>query len=79
MLAYLENAALPDAKGVSEQVKVGASDLHILDTAHVGPGHHLSPNKQTDGWMQRQTGADTPPSSSLDSYLIGLEAGSPPM
>lgn len=57
---YLKNAALPDAKSIPQQVKVGPSDLHVLYAAHIGPGHHLSPNEQTDGCRKRQTGGTHP-------------------
>lgn len=78
----LQHAAFADSKGVSQQVEVGASDLHIFNTAHVQPGHHLSPGRQTDRNAVRQV--DTVRSrditaSSSATDLIGREAGSPPM
>lgn len=73
-LFYLENAALPDAKCIPQKVKVGTSDLHVLDTAHICPGHHLSPIKQTDKSKRgRQVG--TRPLCPLPKYLPDWSGG----
>lgn len=82
----LQHAAFADSKGVSQQVEVGASDLHIFNTAHVRPGHHLSPGRQSDRNTVRRADRriQSDPVTSLihplrQTHLIGREAGSPPM
>ena len=65
---YLEYAALPDSIRVSKQVKVGPSDLHVLDTADIRPGHHLSSGNHTkaDRWVERYSSCDHTSSSPGD-------------
>lgn len=74
---YLQDAAFPDAVRVLQQVKVGPSDLHILDAADIRPGRHLSPSNHRDSQPEEPISVFSCDPQLTD--LIGLDEGKPPM